>query len=146
MSLRLISIFLLSTGALCAQAQPAYPVVSKAEQKARDEDRRPLLEAELASELEALAKAKTALANDQTNERFAAVHRHEENINGLRRELGVGEEQNAALKRERLVVRAVKASADIANLKRTPTFWDPYNRAPDSTDLSTTTPRRDSHE
>lgn len=137
MSNRLISILLLSTGALCAQAQSMYPVVSKAEQQARDEARRPLLDAELAFEREALAKAAKELDAGPTRERDATVHRHKENIKALLREIETVEEKATEPKQARMVARAIRPPAGIAETKKAANFWDPYNRAPDTADFFT---------
>jgi hypothetical protein len=145
MSRRLVFMFLLSTGMFCAQAQPTYPVVSKSEQKARDDDRRPLLDSELAFEGEALERAKTEFVTEPTNERVAAVHRHQENIEALQRELGAVGLQEVDEKRERPVAKAVRQVAHAVDSKRTPNFWDPYNRTPDPVDFSIS-PTRNSHE
>lgn len=145
MSHRLVFMFLLSTATLCAQAQSAYPVVSKSEQKARDDDRRPLLESELSLEKDALAKAKAELVIEPTNERIAEVHRHQENINALHREIGAIGPQKMEQKRERPVAKAIRQVAHVVDSKRKPNFWDPYNRTPDLTDFSTS-PTRNSHE
>lgn len=142
---RFIAIFLLSISTLRAQAQPAYPVVSKSEQNARDADRLPLLESELALEQEALAKAKRKPASDSETERAATIHRHQENIKALQREMNGIENQNLPDRRTRPVVRAMLPAARITDSRRAANFWDPYNRAPDSEDFSTS-PRRDSHE
>lgn len=145
MSHRLVFILLLSVAPPCAQAQAAYPTVSKAEQKTRDDDRRPLLEAELEAERAALSQAQNDLATGATKERTAAVHRHQENIKALHRELDGIADQDVVERRERLVVKAVRSPSGMTASKRTANFWDPYNRAPDHTDFSTS-PRRDSHE
>lgn len=137
MSNRLISILLLSTGALCAQAQSTYPVVSKAEQQARDEARRPLLDSELAFEREALAKAGKEFDAGPTREREAAVHRHKENIKALLREIETVEEKTTEPKQARMVARAIRPPARIAETKKTANFWDPYNRASDTADFFT---------
>jgi hypothetical protein len=122
-----------------------YPVVSKLEQRARDDDRQSVLESELAFEREALAMAKSDFATGPTNARAAAVHRHDENIKALRRELGGIENQTAAEKRERPIAKAFRSAGRVADSKKTANFWDPYNRASDTDDFSTS-PRRDSHE
>lgn len=145
MSRRLVFIFLLSTGTLCAQAQSTYPVVSKSEQKAHDDDRRPLLESEFAFEGEGLEKAKAEFIAEPTNERMAAVHRHQENIKALQRELGAIGPQAVEEKRGRPVAKAVRQVAHIVDSKKAPNFWDPYNRTPDATDFSTS-PTRNSHD
>jgi hypothetical protein len=138
MSHRLASIFLLSAVAPYVQAQPLYPVVAKAEQKARDEDRRLILQTELAAEREGLAKAKTMSDPD-------AIHRHEENIRALQRELDGGDVQGGSEAQHRVTVKALRPSANTANAARAPRFWDPYNRAIDFND-SSTSQRSESHE
>lgn len=145
MSYRSIPIFLLSMATAYAPAQSMYPTVSNAEQKVRDDDRVPLLESELAFEREALEKAKKASAAGATDERFAAIHRHEENIRALGREISGLEKHEASEHRSRAIVKAVRVPARFSDSKRTSNFWDPYNRGPDTTDFSTS-PRRDSHE
>jgi septal ring factor EnvC (AmiA/AmiB activator) len=145
MSHRFISIFWLAISTLCAQAQPAYPVISQSEQKARDDDLLPLLESELVFEQKALAKAKLERAYDSETERAANVHRHQENIKALRREMKSIENQNPQDRRAHPVVKAIRAPTRIVESRRTANFWDPYNRAPDYDDFSTN-PRKDSHE
>jgi hypothetical protein len=135
---RLVSIFLLSAAMPYVQAQPLYPVVANAEQKARDEDRRLILQTELAAEGAALAKARTMSDLD-------AVHRHEENIKALQRELNGGEFQSGSEARPRVTVKALHPSASTASVTRGPRFWDPYNRPIDFNDLSTSQ-RSESHE
>lgn len=145
MSYRSVAIFLLSISTLCAQAQPGYPVVSKSEQKARDDDRLPLLESELAHEQEALAKAERGLAVDSETGRAANIHRHRENIKALQREMQSIENQNLPDRRARPIVKAIRSTPRIVDSRKAANFWDPYNRAPDSDDFFTS-PRRDSHE
>jgi hypothetical protein len=138
MTHRLVSIFLLSAVMPYVQAQPLYPVVAKAEQKARDEDRRLILQTELAAEGRALAKAKTMSDSD-------AVHRHEENVKALQRELDGGDVQSGSEGRHRVTVKALRPSANAANVTRAAHFWDPYNRPFDVSD-SSTSQRSESHE
>lgn len=137
MTTRIATIFVLSTLALCAQAQTGYPVVDKLSQKARDDDRREILTTELQAEREALAKAQAAPD-------AAAAHRHSENIKALQRELGIANGRPAAseFRRDEIapaVVRVVREpAARPAPEGRAPRFWDPYNRAPDTPLFSTT--------
>jgi hypothetical protein len=138
MSHRLAFIFLLSAVVPSVQAQPLFPVVANAEQKARDEDRRLILQTELAAEREGLAKAK-AMSDP------GAVHRHEENIKALQRELDGGDVQSGSEARRRVTVKALRPSANAGNNARPPRFWDPYNRAIDFND-SLTSQRSESHE
>lgn len=145
MSRRLVYLAFLTFATFHAQAQQAYPVVSKLEQKTRDEDRRAVLESELAFERDALSSAKSAFDTSPTNGHAAIVHRHDENMKALRRELDGIEKPNAAEHRERALVKAYRPAGRVADTKRTANFWDPYNRGSDIDTLSTT-PRRDSHE
>ncbi|NIA52548.1 hypothetical protein HAV22_02615 [Massilia sp. TW-1] len=124
------------------QAQPFYPVVAKAEQKSRDEDRRLILQTELATEREALSKVNARLGEGTSKEDRDAVHRHEENIKALQRELE-GDAQSGGEAPRRLSVRALHPAASTG--ARAPRFWDPYNRAIDLTD-SSTSQRSESHE
>jgi hypothetical protein len=73
---------------LYVQAQAGFPMVDKVAQRARDDDRRLILETELAAERADLAKAQAQLATGATSERQASAHRHQENVNALLRELG----------------------------------------------------------
>jgi len=141
MSRHLVCMFLLTFGTFHAQAQSVYPVVSKSEQRARDDDRRSVLESELAFERDALVMAKSNFATGPTNTRAATVHRHDENIKSLQRELGGIENQNAAEKRERPLAKAFRSAGRVADSKKTANFWDPYNRDSDADDFSTS-PRR----
>lgn len=138
MTHRLVSILLLSAVMPYVQAQPLYPVVAKAEQKARDVDRRLILQTELAAEGDALAKATTLSDSD-------AIHRHEENIKALQRELGGGEFEGGSGARHRVTVKALRPAANTAGVTRSPRFWDPYNRPIDFND-SSTSQRSESHE
>lgn len=142
---RFIAIFLLSISTLCAQAQSVYPAISKSEQRARDDDRLPLLESELVFEREALAKAERGLASNSETERATNIHRHQENIKALHREMRGIESQNLPDRRTRPLVKAVRPVARIVDSRRAANFWDPYNRSPESDDFSTS-PKRDSHE
>jgi hypothetical protein len=145
MTHRLVSIFLLSAAAPYVQAQPLYPAVAKADQKARDADRRLILQTELAAEREALAKAKSKSNAVDLNEQASAIHRHEENITALERELEGSAAQNGAEAIPRPVVKAIRPAARTANATRIPQFWDPYNRATDF-NASSTSQRSESHE
>ena len=71
-----------------------FPRVSGSEQKARDSDRRAILEKELADELQNLDKARKALldAGNQPPEKLQALREtvalHERNVESLKKELG----------------------------------------------------------
>jgi hypothetical protein len=145
MTHRPLSILVLAAATLCVRAQPLYPTVAKAEQVERDKDRRLILETELAAEHEALMKSKTAFENSPTRDREIEVRRHEENIRASQRELESATGNDAARNPKRVLVKAQRPATGAGNTKDVGRFWDPYNRAPDTTDFSTS-PRRDSHE
>jgi hypothetical protein len=136
MSLRLLSILMCSAWPLCVQAQPKFPVVSKTVQEARDDDRRMILQTELAAEREALAKAQAAHDGGPTKERVAEVHRRTENVNALQRELGRLVDQPASRELHRVAIKAVRPGSAAAIVASAPRFWDPYNRGSDTTDSS----------
>ncbi|MCX7150600.1 MAG: DUF4124 domain-containing protein [Rhodocyclales bacterium] len=84
-----------------AKARPAatptpgdFPRVSGNEQKARDSDRRAILDKELANELQNAEKAKKALLDagsqppDKLNSLRDTVALHERNVESLKKELG----------------------------------------------------------
>ncbi len=78
-----------------AMATPAdFPRVSGSEQKARDSDRRAILDRELATELQHVDKARKALqdAGNQTPDRLQPLRDtlalHERNVESLKKELG----------------------------------------------------------
>jgi hypothetical protein len=140
------SVIVLSVGlSLCVQAQPLYPVIEQAAQGTRDEDRRLILETELHAERDALSKAQSAPAISVTLERQAEVHRHTENIKALQRELaGMTARQPSTGEPQHVIVKAI-SQATISRGRGTTgaaRFWNPYNRAPDPVDSSTTS-RRD---
>jgi hypothetical protein len=131
MTHRLVSIFFLSAAASYVQAQPLYPVVAEAEQKVRDADRRLILQTELSAEREALAKVKARSDTAGPNEQASVVHRHEENIKALERELDSSSVPKGAEARPLAVVKAFRPAARIADAPRVPQFWNPYNRTTD---------------
>lgn len=132
-----VVILLLNGMARSAQAQQSYPVVNQATQRERDADRRLILETELQAERGELAKAQAALDASPTQERKADVHRHVENEKALQRELdGVAGEPREARTPARAIVKAMRTAATSAN--KSPRFWDPYHRAPETTGFSTT--------
>lgn len=121
-----------------AEPQSARLVISKATQMERDKDRRLILEDELLTERQQLAKAKLAFDALPTEETRAIVHRHTENANALLRELGDTATQRAA-KGPGVAARATRLTrTDFKrNVAGTAAFWNPYNRAPDHSDFST---------
>lgn len=145
MTHRLVSILLLSATLPSVQAQPSYPVIAKADQKARDSDRWVILQTELANEREALAKAKPKSNTTSSKEEADAIHRHEENIKALERELERSAVQGSDELPPRAVVKAIRPVAHTVNATRVPQFWDPYNRATDF-NVSSTSQRSESHE
>jgi hypothetical protein len=140
MTHRLFSILVLATLTVCVRAQPLFPTVAKAEQVERDRGRRLILEAELAAERGSLLNAKAGFEASPTSDLGMEVHRHQENIKALQRELDSIVQAAGASRRA-----AVKAQRPALTTKDTGRFWDPYNRAPDTTDFSTS-PWRDSHD
>lgn len=145
MTHRPLSILVLAAVTLCVRAQPLYPTVAKSEQEERDKDRRLILETELVAEHDALMKSKAAFENSPTHDRGIEVRRHEENIKALQRELDSTTGNDAARTPKRVLVKAQRPATGASNTKDAARFWDPYNRAPDTTDFSIS-PRRDSHE
>ncbi len=125
-----------------AQDSASYPIVDPATQKARDNDRRHILESELQTERQELATAQASLTAGPTQERAAEVHRRLENINSLQRELdSVAGKQQAPRQPLRVVVKVQRPAASPRGMNGTAAFWNPYNRAPDrevTADLSTT--------
>lgn len=135
-----IAIFLLIPLVTCALAQASNLAINKEEQQARDLDRHMILRTELIAERQKLAEAQTAFSEEETVERAAEVHRRSENIKALQRELAVLSKPS---KREpvRLVVKTRRSSTQLSSgaASGAATFWNPYNRAPDS-DTSTEFP------
>lgn len=133
-----VVIFILTAPAVSAASQPLYPAVTQEAQQQRDKDRRLILEAELRTEREGLAKAQTAFIATPSAENGAFVHRHSENIKALEREL------NRTMRVltpdvPRVVVKAKRPEGNDQVLagRKVATFWDPYNRAADSNNFST---------
>lgn len=130
---RIVILFLIPA-ATCALAQAANMTISKEEQQARDRDRHLILRTELVAENQELAKAQAAFRLAATAELATEVRRRMENIKALQRELASATGESEAGQPNRLVVK-VKQSASPARAQRTTgaaTFWNPYNRAPDS--------------
>jgi hypothetical protein len=122
---------------LCAFARgnEPYPIVDRSTQEARDLDRRAILELELAAEQNALRTTQESMAKAPSDETRKKVHRHEENIKALRREL----ERVPAAAPIRVTARI--ASNDAAATKRAASqpaeapFWDVYRRTVPRTDF-----------
>lgn len=143
MTHRSLAILVLATVAVCVRAQPLFPTVAKAEQVERDKERRLILETELAAERESLLAAMAGFEASHTRGRGMEVHRHQENIKSLQRELD--NIAPAPGSPGRAVARAQRPPASAASARDKGRFWDPYNRSSESTDFSTH-PRRDSHD
>lgn len=113
-----------------AEGNEPYPVVDSASQKARDIDRRAILESELAAEQQALGSAKEAFARAPTDDMRSDVHRHEENFKALRRELERLPDNAPVRVAARPAIPGATATAT-----RTPPapvqapFWDVYRRS-----------------
>jgi capsule polysaccharide export protein KpsE/RkpR len=120
---------------LCSYARgnEPYPIVDRSAQAARDIDRRAILEAELATEQTELRNAQEAIAKAPSEEARKEVHRHEENIKALRREL------DRVTSPIRLTGRAATEDTNVD--KRTASkpagapFWDVYRRIAPPTDF-----------
>jgi hypothetical protein len=113
-----------------AEGKEPYPVVDSASQKARDIDRREILESELAVEQQALGSAKEAFARAPTDDMRSGVHRHEENVKALRREL----ERLPDGAPVRVAARPAARDATAATTRTPPVsvqapFWDVYRRS-----------------
>lgn len=117
-----------------ARGNEPYPIVDRGAQKARDVDRRAILEAELTAEQDALRLAHEAMAKAPSDEARREVHRREENVKALHREL-------ARVPMEVQVrVTARATNIDAASGKRPAPqaqvpFWDVYLRNASPTDF-----------
>jgi hypothetical protein len=140
MTIRIVVIFLLIGLVPCAKSQSSFPIIDKETQKMRDNNRRLILEAELQTESGELTEAQKAFGAKPNKEHEAEVHRHVENIKALRRELdGVAGDLQEARTPVRAIVKAMRpAATSLGRWNRSSRFWDPYNRAPETTDFSTT--------
>jgi hypothetical protein len=119
-----------------AQGKEPLPFIDKAVQQARDVDRRRILEAELAAEQLALGAAREAMARVPVEDTRSIVHRHQENVKALQREL----ERLPDEKPVRVSARVAGAEATAAGKRATPTpaqapFWDVYRRGVSPTDF-----------
>lgn len=137
-----VVIFLLLGLAPFAKTQSAFPAVARSVQQARDEDRRLILDTELQAERQALVATQTALATGATDARRAEVHRHEQNVEALQREINGISEAKQGKHETAFVVRARPATGamPLKNSSQSASFWNPYNRTPEtgtSTDSST---------
>jgi len=118
-----------------AKGNEPYPVVDSAIQKARDIDRRAILESELAAEQQALDSAKEAFAKAPTDDMRSGVHRHEENVKALRRELKRLPDSTPVRVAARPAARdpTPAATRTLSAPVQAP-FWDAYRRSAPSID------------
>jgi hypothetical protein len=120
-----------------AKGNEPFPIIDKVAQQARDLDRRHILEAEFAAEQQALGVARQAMAKAPADDTRAAVHRHEENVKALQREL----EPLQGEKPVRVSARAVGPEPVAVSKRTTPApvqapFWDVYRRGAPPTDFN----------
>jgi hypothetical protein len=113
-----------------AQGNNSFPVVEKTAQQARDVDRYAILEAELAAEREALGVALAAMKQSSGDDARAEVHRHEENVKALQRELERTTQDGAV----RVSARRSQPDAIPPTKRAMPgaapaPFWDVYRRS-----------------
>lgn len=115
---------------LCSYARgnEPYPIVDRSTQAAREIDRRAILDAELTAEQQEVRRAQDVMARTPSEEARRELHRHEENLKALHREL----DRVPVDKAVRVTART--ATDDAAATKRaapksagTP-FWDVYRR------------------
>lgn len=116
---------------LCSLAigKEPYPVVDKDVQKSRDADRHTILEAELAAEQQALGIAMAAASKAKGGDIQGDVHRHEENVKALQREM----QRPLVSAPVRVNARSAGSDAIVAATRTAPTpaqapFWDVYRR------------------
>lgn len=112
-----------------AEGNEPYPVVDRAVQKARDIDRRAILEVELAAEQQALGTAKEAFTRAPTDDTRSGVHRHEENVKALRRELErLPHKASVHVIARSTALDAAAAATRIPPIPAQAPFWDVYRR------------------
>lgn len=137
--LRKLLIFCAISLCSLAKGNEPFPFIDKASQQARDADRRAILVSELAAEQQALAAARESMAKAPADDTEASLHRHEENVKALRRELG----QLPDVKPLRVHARVsgIDASVDSKRASSAPLtapFWDVYKRGASPTDSQPT--------
>jgi hypothetical protein len=113
-----------------------FPFIDKAVQQARDVDRRRILEAEFAAEQQALGAAREAMARVPDEDTRSVVHRHEENMKTLQRELERLQDEKPVRVSAR--VAGVEATAVGKRATTAPVqapFWDVYRRSASPTDF-----------
>jgi hypothetical protein len=118
-----------------AEGNEPYPVVDSASQQARDIDRRAILESELAAEQQAFGGAKEGFARTPTDDMRSGMHRHEENVKALRRELERLPHNAPVRVAARPAVPDTAATATrIPPAPNQAPFWDVYRRSAPSID------------
>jgi hypothetical protein len=118
-----------------AQGKEPFPFIDRATQQVRDMDRRAILASELASEQLALVAAREAMAKVPTDDTQADLHRHEENVKALQRELG--RLPDAKPVRVHARAAATEGTVDNGRVSSMPPpapFWDVYRRGASPTD------------
>ncbi|TQK03404.1 hypothetical protein [Herbaspirillum sp. SJZ107] len=118
-----------------AQGNEPFPIVDKAAQQARDMDRRAILESEFAAEQLALVAARESMTKAPTDDTQANLHRHEENVKALQRELA--RLPDAKLLRVRAHAAGTEQAVDNRPASSMPPpapFWDVYRRGASPTD------------
>jgi hypothetical protein len=108
-----------------AHAQPPFPSIDAPTQQRRDQERKQILDAELASERQALAAARQELAATQPADKINAlqetVGRHQSNINAIERE-------RAAAGRAPVMLGGASRLQEEPESKEPAPFWDVYRR------------------
>jgi hypothetical protein len=129
-----VVIFLLLSAAQFAKAQLLYLAVPRTVQQARDEDRRLILDTELHAERQALVAAQTARARGVSDASRTEVHRHEQNVEALQREINGVSESTQEKHDTAFVVRGRSATRPIPfkDTSQSASFWNPYNRTPET--------------
>lgn len=115
----------------CARGKEPYPIVDRSIQSARDNDRRAILEAELASEQTDLRNVMEEVAKAPSDEARKEAHRHEENIKALRREL---DRLTTPIRLTARTTSDVAVRPAASNAHDVP-FWDVYRRTAPPTDF-----------
>jgi thioredoxin-like negative regulator of GroEL len=115
----------------CARGKEPYPIVDRSVQTARDNDRRAILEAELASEQSDLRNAQETVAKAPSDEARKEAHRHEENVKALRREL---DRLTTSIRVTARTASDVAIKQPASNAHEVP-FWDAYRRTAPPTDF-----------
>jgi hypothetical protein len=118
-----------------ANGKEPFPIVDKTVQQARDIDRRAILETELAAEVQALGLARAAPRKSPNERTLDDVHRHEENVKALQREIARLQEEMPVRVGAR---KAPPGDAAVTQTRPQPVqapFWDVYRRSTPTTDF-----------